>query len=1376
MFVRSAAAGAGAARQQNLPLQRLLSSTTLSSASAWNASFGPTPASSRHIASNQNPNPRPRRRNSFRGLASLERHLATAVEEYRPDAHFQVMPKSIYDLRPISGSPLVITDERRTRFVGTIGRRDGLGLHSGVQEMLCVFDACIQVGRLERAAQVLKRLQTGLRPQDQMELHDRFLEARLVQMQEAAPGTDLGDDLHEWFEVQIRSNHLPHTHDTIALLLKASLIGSPGSMPLRVKRYMSMLERETALESLYIGGLLEPSELTTISRICPEYIAQVEVDEYQALEAEAGEDSHFQKVEKSTSGPVPQVLVTPQKGGSLKMLRHTLAVLDEIPQGSTIQSLAHAEQKEIQTRLEKDSAEAAIRRWKEENQSLLDMGLNSGLSRPSLSTKLYTWQKDLEARLTRELELITASESAENKSPTDLERCEYGPFLRLCSPRRLAATTILSTLSALSMAGVAKGIPLVTLVNHIARTVEEEIRVHKLQEHMTSNSKLARRQTLNPRRLRALAKSRRAPTDAANPGAAQDETAPSAMAEFGWTSTIRSQVGCALFQALMESAKLEVVREHPETKEFVTQVQPAFTHITQLRKGKKIIVAMPNQELIDSMVAQPNAHCLTRHLPMVVEPQPWSKFDKGGFLVMPAELVRIKSGEADQKMYAEAALARGDMDQVLRGLDVLGRTAWSINRSVFDVMIEAWNSGGEIANIPALHPVLDIPPEPEAGGDPSLRRNWMRTVKVAENAKAGLHSERCHMNLQLEIARAFLGQTFYFPHNVDFRGRAYPIPAYLNHMGADHVRGLLMFAKGKPLGEEGLRWLKVHLANLYGLDKASLGEREQFVMDNLDNIRESVSNPLKGKRWWLKAEDPWQCLAACFDLVGALDLPDPTQYISRLPVHQDGTCNGLQHYAALGGDTWGAEQVNLVPGDRPADVYSAVAASVEDLIAKDAEKGDPLAILLKGKIVRKVVKQTVMTNVYGVTRIGARRQVEKQLEALYPDLPAQAGLDYYLPFATYITNCIFAVLGTMFRGARDIQEWLGEIGARVCMSVTPEQMAELFDLPTPDKTEPAQAPAPVVKGKKARRQPLFHSSIVWTTPLRMPVVQPYRRTKTSVVQTCLANLHVMKPDPFDPVNKRKQLQAFPPNFIHSLDASHMLLSALECDRHGLTFAAVHDSFWTHACDIPAMSNVLRDAFIRIHQEDVISRLLAEFQARYKGSYYLVTIKGDTEVAKRISSLRRSMTSKTMMLELKTELERRRLLQSSDPAEVQKGKEMVTPTSIYEECAQASDKVNEFEEARAEEDDAESDGDVAMSPSEDVEQQERAFIPFRPEWWKYADKETGDFSRTIAKKDLTQKTVAYQRTTQVWAPLTFPDIPKKGDFDVSTLKDSKYFFS
>ena len=51
----------------------------------------------------------------------------------------------------------------------------------------------------------------------------------------------------------------------------------------------------------------------------------------------------------------------------------------------------------------------------------------------------------------------------------------------------------------------------------------------------------------------------------------------------------------------------------------------------------------------------------------------------------------------------------------------------------------------------------------------------------------------------------------------------------------------------------------------------------------------------------------------------------PENYICHLPIHQDGSCNGLQHYAALGRDTVGAESVNLAPADRPQDVYSNVA-------------------------------------------------------------------------------------------------------------------------------------------------------------------------------------------------------------------------------------------------------------------------------------------------------------------------------------------------------------------------------------------------------------------------------------------------------------------
>lgn len=146
---------------------------------------------------------------------------------------------------------------------------------------------------------------------------------------------------------------------------------------------------------------------------------------------------------------------------------------------------------------------------------------------------------------------------------------------------------------------------------------------------------------------------------------------------------------------------------------------------------------------------------------------------------------------------------------------------------------------------------------------------------------------------------------FYYPHNLDFRGRAYPVHAHLHHLGSDHCRGVLEFAEGKPLGKRGLWWLKAHLANVFavgGVDKLPLAERVAFTEAHLGPIMESADRPLDPAAWWRQAEDPFQCLAVCMELTRALRSPDPAAYVSHLPVHQDGSCNGLQHYAALGLD------------------------------------------------------------------------------------------------------------------------------------------------------------------------------------------------------------------------------------------------------------------------------------------------------------------------------------------------------------------------------------------------------------------------------------------------------------------------------------------
>lgn len=64
---------------------------------------------------------------------------------------------------------------------------------------------------------------------------------------------------------------------------------------------------------------------------------------------------------------------------------------------------------------------------------------------------------------------------------------------------------------------------------------------------------------------------------------------------------------------------------------------------------------------------------------------------------------------------------------------------------------------------------------------------------------------------------------------------------------------------------------------------------------------------------------------------------------------------------------------------------------MEELRQQDAKEGLQVAQALEGFVSRKVVKQTVMTVVYGVTRYGGRLQIEKRLREL-SDFPQVCSL------------------------------------------------------------------------------------------------------------------------------------------------------------------------------------------------------------------------------------------------------------------------------------------------------------------------------------------------------------------------------------------------
>mmetsp|Transcript_56246 Transcript_56246/g.122425 ORF Transcript_56246/g.122425 Transcript_56246/m.122425 type:complete len:187 (-) Transcript_56246:998-1558(-) len=121
-------------------------------------------------------------------------------------------------------------------------------------------------------------------------------------------------------------------------------------------------------------------------------------------------------------------------------------------------------------------------------------------------------------------------------------------------------------------------------------------------------------------------------------------------------------------------------------------------------------------------------------------------------------------------------------------------------------------------------------------------------------------------------------------------------------------------------------------------------------------------------------------------------------------------------------------------------------------------------------------------------------------------------------------------------------------------------------------------------------------------PMGLPVVQPYFKLSRKRIKTAISQVTLVCEDGTEPADRIKQRGAFPPNYVHSLDSSHMLLTAAECRRQEITFAAVHDSFWTHAGTVAQMNSILRDQFIELHREPQLQKLADELKDKYSCKY------------------------------------------------------------------------------------------------------------------------------------------------------------------------------
>ncbi|GJJ10389.1 hypothetical protein Clacol_004615 [Clathrus columnatus] len=964
--------------------------------------------------------------------------------------------------------------------------------------------------------------------------------------------------------------------------------------------------------------------------------------------------------------------------------------------------------------LEQSVYDVAVDRLKHEHETLEKLQNNSSsLGGRSLRAMMWDWHQKLSTRLQDDIRVLVEEETRDRSELIDrnINALKLGSFLSLLPPDKLSLIVILELMNLQGTGGIEDGMKLTRALLTVGRAVEDEYKAEtsrkygipaptyipgaaqRTQSYFTSNSY----EVLHARRI-----------------AARQELDSAESLRAPWSYQVRLKVGSFLVDCLMDVATVKRHTTDKKTGQRYSEEQPAFVHAYEYVRGHKLGVIKLNPAVAHRLSRDSVVETIhPRQLPMLIKPNAWLDVEDGGYLISKTTVMRYKDS-LEQSVYLQEASSQGKLELVYAGLDVLSSTPWKINKEIFDVVLEVWNSGERFLKIP---PSVYDEPEPippiDYETNPRAKANHIAKLKEWLNEKANCHSNRCNINYKLEIARVFLNEQFYFPHNMDFRGRAYPVPPHFNHMGDDLSRGLLKFGEAKPLGESGLRWLKIHLSNLHGFDKASFSERAQFTMDHLDDVYDSAEKPLSGRRWWMQADDPWQCLATCIELRAALESPDPHQFESTLPVHQDGTCNGLQHYAALGGDRQGAAQVNLDVTDRPSDVYTYVARMLDEAIEKDVAKGVEEAELIQGKITRKVVKQTVMTTVYGVTYIGAREQIERQLREK-SDIPSENRYK----ISAYVAKRTLAAIGDLFIGAKAIQTWFTLCARLIAKSIPAERMEEASSFGQ-KKLKPGRISKKIMSNRLGKEQ---MTSVIWTTALGLPIVQPYRKVRRRQIMTNIQSVYISDPNAPSEVNATKQASAFPPNFVHSLDATHMMLTALECRSADITFAAVHDSYWTHASTIDDMSRSIRSTFVDLHSSDVLQRLETEFRVRYASHKFPVKA-----------------------------LFQGSLLQNLREA----GCDIVLPKNVEEDALNQLAAEKKISKRSSEEDESEADVEDEDKEDSDTAESESPYILPPP---RSAPAPVTGRERFVNLVDL------------------IPPLPQKGDFEVRTVKDSLYFFS
>ncbi|CAI8961512.1 MULTISPECIES: DNA-directed RNA polymerase [Burkholderia] len=505
--------------------------------------------------------------------------------------------------------------------------------------------------------------------------------------------------------------------------------------------------------------------------------------------------------------------------------------------------------------------------------------------------------------------------------------------------------------------------------------------------------------------------------------------------------------------------------------------------------------------------------------PMLVPPVPWTIFaTHGGYL-------------HDQIPAVRGTRRPIESEVIVSALNALQATRFRVNRRVLEVAqtfkTNAEDMRGAVINGKYIEARHDTPE--------SLRR--AKTIRSA---------------LTLAAMQELVDEeAFYFPWNLDWRGRMYPATSIISPQGADLCKGCLEFADGTPLGRDGAKWLAIHLCNLAGEDKVTVDgkkvhrtpeERAEWTRDNTQAILSYAENP-RINTGWHRADKPWQFLAACFEWAGYQEEGDA--FRSRLAGALDGSCSGVQMLAGMTRDASAGAMVNLVPAPRGDDYYGRMADALSKRLcglvdSADAATMTRLQFWAEKSIDRDLLKGPSMTKVYSAGTYTFGEQVQNETGA--PDAES-------MWLASQINACFSDVAPGMLNAMAYLQA--------------------VSDVMT------------------AAGLPL-----VWKTPAGLRVEQARMCMRSVPIETSIGGPETRKQRRFsvetDDLSKNDQRAGVAPNFVHGVDASHMAYVVNDLHGKGVrNFWMIHDSFGAPFAQCGEVFRSTREQFIELMSPDLL---------------------------------------------------------------------------------------------------------------------------------------------------------------------------------------------